>query len=52
LPSLQLYEVLLLVNGEDGYWLFIPETLVDSQQALRWVLISEEAGGLADPRPL
>jgi hypothetical protein len=24
LPDLQLYEVLLLVNNEDGYWLMIP----------------------------
>ena len=52
LPSLQLYEVLLLVNSEDGYWIIIPEAIVDSHPDLHWVLASEEAGGLSPPQPL
>ena len=52
LPSLQLYELLLLVNGEDGFLIFIPEAIVDSHPDLRWVLTSEEVGGLSPPQPL
>ena len=50
LPSL--YEVLLLVNNEDGYWLVIPEALVYSHPDLKWVLTDESQGGLSDPQPL
>ena len=52
LPSLQLYEVLLLVNGEDGFLIFVPETIVDSHPNLRWELTSETVGGLSPPQPL
>ena len=52
LPSLQLYELLLLVNGEDGFLIFIPEAIVDSHPNLRWALTSKEAGGLSPPQPL
>jgi len=52
LPSLQLYELLLLVNGEDGFLFFLPGAIVDSHPDLRWVLTSEEAGGLSPPQPL
>ena len=52
LPSLQLYEALLLVNNEDGYWILIPETVVDSHPDLHWVLTAEELGGLSEPQPL
>ena len=52
LPSLQLYEVLLLVNNEDGYWIMIPATVVDSHSDLHWVLTSKELGGLSEPQPL
>ena len=52
LPSLHLYELLLLVNGEDGFLIFIPEAIVDSHPDLHWVLTSEEAGGLNPPQPL
>ena len=51
-PSLALYEVLLLVNNEDGYWILIPETVVDSHPDLHWVLTAEELGGLSEPQPL
>ena len=52
LPALQLYEVLLLVNNEDGYLIIIPEAIVNSCADLHWVLTSEEAGGLSTPQPL
>ncbi len=52
LPSLQLYEVLLLVNSEDGYWILIPEDIVEAHPDLKWILTSDEQGGLSDPRPL
>ena len=52
LPSLQLYELLMLLSGEDGYILFIPEVTVENHQDLKWVLTSEEQGGLSPPQPL
>jgi hypothetical protein len=52
LPSLQLYEALLLANNEDGFWILIPETVVDSHPDLHWVLTAEELGGLSEPQPL
>jgi hypothetical protein len=52
LSSLQLYEVLLLINNEDGYWLMIPEAVVEAHPGLHWVLTSEEQGGLSPPQPL
>lgn len=52
LPELQLYEVLLLVNNEDGYWIFLPDGVVEAYPDLKWVLASEEAGGLSTPQPL
>jgi hypothetical protein len=47
-----LYEVLLLVNNEDGYWIIIPEAIVEAHPGLHWVLTSEEQGGLSPPQPL
>ena len=52
LPALRLYEVLLLINGEDGYLIFIPESVVDAHPDLKWVLTSDQQGGLSDPQPL
>jgi len=52
LKSLQIYEVLLLVNGEDGYWILIPEAIVEIHPDLKWVLTDESQGGLSDPQPL
>jgi hypothetical protein len=52
LPELRLYEVLLLVNNEDGQWMLIPEVIVDSHPDLHWVLTSNEQGGLSPPQPL
>ena len=36
LPELLLYEVLLLVNNEDGQWIIIPEAVVDANSDLHW----------------
>jgi len=52
LPALNIYEMLLLVNGEDGYLIFVPEAIVEAHPDLKWVLTSEEAGGLSPPQPL
>lgn len=52
LPSLNLYEALYLVNGEDGYWILIPEVIVEAHPDLHWVLTAPELGGLSDPQPL
>jgi hypothetical protein len=51
LPGLQLYEALLLVNNEDGYWILIPEEIVEAHPDLKWVLTDESQGGLSDPQP-
>ena len=51
-PNLKLYELLFLVCGEDGYWILIPEDIVESNPDLKWVLTSPELGGLSDPQPL
>jgi hypothetical protein len=52
LPELQLYEALLLKNNEDGYWILIPETIVEAHPDLKWVLTNESQGGLSRPQSL
>jgi hypothetical protein len=52
LPALHLYEALYLVNGEDGYWIIIPEEIVEAHPDLKWVLTDESQGGLSPPQPL
>jgi len=52
LPELRLFEALYLVDGEDGYWLMIPEDVVEAHPDLKWVLIDESLGGLSEPQPL
>jgi hypothetical protein len=47
-----LYETLLLINNEDGYWIIIPEAVVEAHPDLHRVLTSEEQGGLSPPQPL
>lgn len=47
--DLKLYEVLFLVCGEDGYWILIPEEIVEAHPDLKWVLA---AGSLSEPQPL
>ncbi|MCP4125397.1 MAG: hypothetical protein GY751_26990, partial [Bacteroidetes bacterium] len=50
--DLKLYELLFLVCGEDGYWILIPEDIVEKHPDLKWVLTDESLGGLSDPQPL
>ena len=52
LPAIHLYESLVLINGEDGYWLLIPETIVEANPDLKWILTDESQGGLSEPQPL
>jgi hypothetical protein len=52
LPELHLYEAILLINNEDGYLIIIPEAVVQAHPDLKWILTSEEQGGLSDPQPL
>jgi hypothetical protein len=52
LPELHIYEVLLLINNEDGYLILIPGAIVEAHPDLKWILTSEEQGGLTDPQPL
>ena len=52
LSGLRLHEVLLLVNNEDGYWIMIPEVVVEAHPDLQWVLTAEEQGELSPPQPL
>jgi hypothetical protein len=47
-----IFEALVLVNGEDGYWILIPEEIVEANPNLAWVLTDESQGGLSDPQPL
>ena len=51
-PELKLYELLLLLNGEDGYWILIPEAIAENHPDLKWVLTAESLGGLSEPQPL
>ena len=52
LPDLKLYEVLLLVNNEDGYYLLLPESIADANPDLKWVLTDNSLGGLSEPQPM
>jgi hypothetical protein len=52
ISELQLYEVLLLINNEDGYLILILEAIVDSHPELHWILTAKEQGRLSDPQPL
>jgi hypothetical protein len=52
LPDLNMYELLFLVNGEDGYWIYVSDTIVDANPDLTWVMTSDEQGGLPEPQPL
>jgi hypothetical protein len=51
LPELQLYVAMYLVNGEDCYWIYISEDIVDANPDLKWVLTDESQGGLSLPQP-
>ena len=49
--ELKLYELLLLQNGEDGYWILVPDAIVEALSDLRWVLTAPELGGPSPPQP-
>ena len=51
-PDLKLYELLFLQNYDDGYWILIPEAIVEAHPNLKWVLTDESQGGLSEPQPL
>jgi len=48
LPDLGIYELLFLQHGEDGYWIVIPEAIVEAHPDLLWVLTSNSVGGLSE----
>ncbi len=52
LPGLQLFVAMYLLNGEDCYWIMIPEAIVVANHDLHWILTSDEQGGLSPPQPL
>ena len=52
LSSVQLYETLILINNEDGYWIMIPEAIVEASPDLKWVLTDESLGGLSPSQPI
>jgi len=47
-----LFELLLLQHSEIGYWILIPEAIVEKHPELKWVLTADELGGLSPPQPL
>lgn len=52
LPELNIYEVLLLIHGEDGVFIYVIDSIVESNTELHWVLTDESQGGLSDPQPI
>jgi hypothetical protein len=40
-----------LINGEDGYWIMIPEEIVEANPELKWILTDISQGGLSLPQP-
>ena len=45
LPELHIYEVLLLINNEDGYWITIPESIVEVHPPLCQVGVDRRKSG-------
>jgi hypothetical protein len=52
LPELNIYEVLLLIHGEDGVFIYVIDSIVEANPKLHWVLTDESQGGLSDPQPI
>jgi hypothetical protein len=50
LPELRLYEVLLLINGEDCYWIYVSEAIANANSELMHVMTAPELGGLSPPQ--
>ncbi len=51
-PDLGIYEVLYLQDPDNGYWILIPDLLVEVHPYLKWVLTDPSQGGLSEPQPL
>ena len=52
-PDLGVYELLYLQDPDNGYWLLIPDVVVETHPELKWVLTDEsQAGGLSEPLAL
>jgi hypothetical protein len=49
LPNLAIYEMLLLLNREDGYLILIPEAVLEAHPELKWVLTDESREGCPIP---
>jgi hypothetical protein len=52
LPELNIYEVLLLIHGEDGVFIYVPDSIVEANTKLHWILTDENQGGLSPAQPL
>jgi hypothetical protein len=50
LPELKIYEVLLLIHGEDGVFIYLPDSIVEANPKLHWVLTDASQGGLSNPQ--
>ena len=51
-PDMGVYELLFLQDHDNGYWILIPENIVEAHPDLKWVLTDESLGGLSKPQPL
>ena len=50
--DLQLYEMLLLQDPDNGYWILVTSDVVEANPDLNWVLTDPSQGGLSEPQPL
>jgi hypothetical protein len=41
-----MWELQFLVNGEDGYWIYVSDAVADANPDLKRVLTAPELGGL------
>lgn len=51
-PALQAFEAFLMVGGDEGASILIPEAVTQAHPDLLWVLTDPAAGGLVDPVPV
>lgn len=52
LPDLNMHQLLFLANGEDGYWIYVSDTIAEVNPGLSWILTANDQGGLSEPHPL
>ena len=50
--DLDLYEMLLLQDPDNGFWILATSDVVEAHPDLKWVLTDESQGGLSKPQPL